>query len=165
MRAVTIDYCSKDCVSLYQVISAFNKLVFEKFELDPLQYTTIPSLTFAIFRAKFLGNAKIPLIVGKPYEDLKEGYTGGATDMYVPYGVNVHAYDVNSLYPYVMATNKMPVGNPRFFEGDIFKVDPEAFGFFFVEVTAPSEDRCPHPILQTRVQTPGGVRTVSPLGT
>jgi hypothetical protein len=55
--------------------------------------------------------------------------------MYVPEnkkGVKIFAYDVNSLYPYVMDQFDMPVGNPIHFFGDIRKVEPNAFGFFLL---------------------------------
>jgi hypothetical protein len=72
----------------------------------------------------------IPQIIGKVYQDIKLGYTGGATELYIPVpplpkaGVNIHAYDVNSLYPSVMLTNDYPIGNPMFFEGNIFLQTP-----------------------------------------
>ena len=163
MRAVTIDYCTKDCISLYQVISKFSGLIFERFGIDAVKCTTIPALTFKIFRSGYLGDAQIPLIQGNIYNEIKPSYTGGSTELYKPYGENVHVYDVNGLYPSVMAKNKMPVGTPKYFVGDILRVDPNAFGFFNVEITAP--EGLEYPILQTRVQTPGGIRTVSPLGT
>jgi DNA polymerase type B, organellar and viral len=56
----------------------------------------------------------------------------------------------------------MPVGTPTYFEGDISKSDPNAFGFFNVEVTAPIDLN--RPILQTRVKTKTGFRTIAPLG-
>lgn len=53
----------------------------------------------------------------------------------------------------------MPLGG----EGDITLIDDKAFGFFDVIVKAP--DFIQHPIIQTRVKTSGGIRTISPLGT
>lgn len=62
-----------------------------------------------------------------------------------------------------MANFPMPVGNKTYFEGDIRKVNPDAFGFFYCKITTP--DNLNHPILQTHVKTNNGLRTVSPLGT
>ena len=64
----------------------------------------------------------------------------------------------------------MPVGIPRYFkvtEGvdffSLFKEDKDRpLGFFKVEVTAP--DNLHIPILQTRLKTLDGYRTVSPVG-
>jgi len=82
--------------------------------------------------------------------------------MYKPLGKNIYAYDVNSLYPFVMKTCPVPVGNITFFEGDISKIDNNPFGFFEVEIIAP--DNLNIPILQTKINTGNGTRTVSPLG-
>ena len=78
----------------------------------------------AIYRAKYLKDAKIPLISGNIYEDIRKSYTGGAVDVYKANGKNLFTYDVNSLYPFVMLTKNVPVGNINFFEGDITKLKP-----------------------------------------
>jgi hypothetical protein len=83
--------------------------------------------------------------------------------MYIPQGKNIYAYDVNSLYPFVMKEFSVPVGNITFFEGDITKINSNPFGFFEVEITSP--DNLNIPILQTKVNTGNGIRTISPLGT
>lgn len=142
------------------------------FRLDILKYPTLSSLAFAIFRSKFLKDAKILIIEGDLFNDIKEGYTGGAVDVYKPFsekGKKIYRYDVNSLYPYVMQSFKMPVNNPIYFEGDISLIGPgsgynlinKLFGFFEVET--------PHnmkiPLLQTRLKTKNGDRTIAPLGT
>jgi hypothetical protein len=104
----------------------------------------------------------IPQLSGKIGKDIRQGYTGGAVDMYIPKGKNIYCYDVNSLYPFVMKEYPMPVGKPTLFEGDIRKIDPNAFGFFYCEIIAP--DNIKNPIIQTHVKTSGGIRTIAPLG-
>jgi len=99
----------------------------------------------------------------------------GAVDVYIPHnrlgeffnkikGIfkKLYSYDVNSLYPFVMATFDMPIGKPIAFEGDIRKVDPNAFGFFYCKITSP--DNLLHPILQRRIKTGNGIRTIAGLG-
>src|SRR5438270_7763316 len=46
-----LKYCLKDCISLHQVLIKFNELVFNKFKLNITEYTTLPSLSMANFRA------------------------------------------------------------------------------------------------------------------
>ena len=41
-----IKYCELDCISLYEVITKFNKLIFNKFQIDMTKYPTLPSLAF-----------------------------------------------------------------------------------------------------------------------
>lgn len=109
---------------------------------------------------------QIPKIAGLMYHDIRESFTGGHTDVYIPHGENVKLYDVNSLYPYVMKIFDMPVGPINFFEGDLNYLnilEENKFGFFYVTVTTP--DKLFRPLLQLRVKTNHGVRTVAPLGT
>lgn len=54
-------------------------------------------------------------------------------------------YDSNSHYPAAMI-NPMPVGTPVFTDCDDLY---EIFGYCFVEVTAPTAERLPCPILPT----------------
>lgn len=82
--------------------------------------------------------------------------------MYIPHGKNIHCYDVNSLYPYVMSKYEMPVGNITFFEGNILDINSNAYGFFEVEVTTPKNLK--HPILQTKLKLDSSTRTLAPLG-
>ena len=74
----------------------------------------------------------------------------------------VYRYDVNYLFPNVMASMDMPVGNPTYFEGDIEKVDPNSFGFYEVDIISPKYTK--YPRLQLKTKTKNGVRTIAPLG-
>ena len=65
------------------------------------------------------------MLSGEIANDIKNSYTGGAVDMYrtsPPANRKIYAYDINSLYPYIMKTFKMPIGNPTYFKGNILKV-------------------------------------------
>jgi DNA polymerase type B, organellar and viral len=60
--------------------------------------------------------------------------------MYIPFneeGTELFTYDVNSLYPSVMLNSLMPIGHPMYFKGDIRKIEPNAFRFFFCNIIAP----------------------------
>jgi hypothetical protein len=61
-----------------------------------------------------------------------------------------------------MANNQMPIGKANPFVGNIRRIDPNAFGFFYCKVTSPSN--LDHPILQQRIKTVNGIRTVAGLG-
>ena len=179
-----IKYCNIDCISLYQILTKFNELIFNHFDVNITKYPTLPSLAFGIFRTHYLVSkeeipkdalddksniirpihSKIHMLSGIIANNIRKGYTGGSVDMYIPKkGKKIYAYDVNSLYPYVMKSFKYPIGSPTYFEGDILKIDPKAFGFFYCKITAPSSLK--HPILQTHVKTKDGTRTIAPLGT
>jgi hypothetical protein len=61
-----------------------------------------------------------------------------------------------------MANMEMPIGIPTAFEGDIRQVEPNAYGFFYCKITSPNNLQ--HPILQRRIKTESGLRTVAGLG-
>jgi len=162
LKDESIKYCIQDCITLHQVLSQFNEIIFDKYQLNINSYPTLSSLAFGIYRTHFLKNFKIPLIAGQMLSDIRKGYYGGATDMYKPSGKNILNYDVNSLYPYIMAKFPMPVGKIKFFEGDIFKIMKKPFGFFEVEITTPKNLKIP--ILLTRVTKNNKTTTMAPLG-
>ena len=162
----SIKYCELDCISLFQILSKFNQLIFNQFNININKYPTLPSLSFAIFRTHYNKEEKMHMLSGQVYNDIKKSYTGGAVDMYIPKNPNgkkLYAYDVNSLYPYVMNNCKLPIGSPTYFEGDITLTDPDAFGFFNCKITCP--DNLKHPIIQTHIKTSDGIRTIAPVGT
>jgi DNA polymerase type B, organellar and viral len=149
------------CSSIFK----FSELIFELFGKNVHHYPTLSSLAFAIFRSNFMIGNSIPQLYGKIANDIRKGYTGGAVDMYIPQapkGVKIKAYDVNSLYPSQMKECYMPVGKPVLFVGDIRKIDPNAFGFFYCEIIAPSDLK--HPIIQTHAKINNMTRTIAPIG-
>jgi hypothetical protein len=183
LKEQSVQYCISDCISLYQVLAKFNDLIFDRYQLNINKFTTLSSLAFGIFRAHFFKNAKIPLITGQMLADIRQGYYGGATDMYIPSpsgGDNIFTYDVNSLYPFVMANFPMPIGKIRFFEGNILDVPNfstmvgssimkekegaanKPFDFFEVEITTPTDLKIP--IIFTIVTKHGQTSTMAPLG-
>jgi DNA polymerase type B, organellar and viral len=102
LKEEAIKYCNLDCISLYQVIFKFNEMIFDLFQRNVHHYTTLPSLAFAIFRSKFMKDENIPQLSGKIAKDIRQGYTGGSCDVFIPQskpGVRIKCYDVNSLYP------------------------------------------------------------------
>jgi len=97
---------------------------------------------------------KIPIIVGKAYNDLSQAYSGGLVDVYKPTGENLYHSDVNSLYPFAMLQD-MPVRAPVFTtETDLDSL----FGFVLAKVIAPKGLKCP--VLPCRL----GERLICPIG-
>ena len=162
LKDEAIKYCEIDCIALYQIILKFNSLVFGMFNKNIHNYPTLPSLAFAIFRSNFMSEENIPKLTGNIENDIRQGYTGGSTDMFIPYGKNIKCYDVNSLYPSVMINKDMPIGKPIKFIGDISKIENNPFGFFKVRVNCP--DNILHPIIQIKHKTKNGIKTISPIG-
>ena len=169
-----IKYCNLDCKCLYEVLVKFSDLVFKEFKLNITKVLTLPSLAFRIYRSQFMPKDKLYQILGNVDADIRESFTGGAVDVYkttnnifddlwgVYHRVKLYYYDVNSLYPFVMKMFSMPTGKPIAFDGNIRRVDPEAYGFFYCKIQSP--EYIQDPILQRRIKTKDGVRTVAALG-
>jgi hypothetical protein len=174
-RDEAIKYCKIDCLALFEVLTSFNKLVFSEFKVNVHPLLTLPALAMKIYKSQYMPKNSLFQILGNVEEAIRQSYTGGAVDVYITNNhsdLNIYNndnnydklyyYDVNSLYPTVMATQEMPIGKPIAFEGDIRSVDPEAFGFFYCEITSP--EYIEHPILQRRIKTKDGTRTIAGLG-
>ena len=61
---IFVKYCEADCISLYQVLIKFRDLIINKFNIDILKYSTVPSLAFGIYRMHYLNDDTIPLTTG-----------------------------------------------------------------------------------------------------
>jgi hypothetical protein len=109
-------------VSPEEIKKAQNK---ELLSQDKTKSKTSPILPERKLYKEVAIHSKIHMLSGIIEQNIREGYTGGAVDMYIPSLENspldtkIYAYDVNSLYPFVMANNRFPIGNPTYFEGDI----------------------------------------------
>ena len=160
-----IKYCELDCKCLHEVLTKFSLLIFKEFKVDPIKVLTLPSLAMKIFKTLFMPKDTIYQILGEPQELIRKSYTGGAVDVYIPQNKDneiLYLYDVNGLYPTTMLNNPMPIGKPTPFLGNIRYIDPQAFGFFYCLITSP--DNLEHPILQRRIETSNGMRTIAGLG-
>jgi hypothetical protein len=142
------------------VITGFSKVIFDKFCLNISKYPTTPSIAFAIFRLSFLTEETITKLKGEIYSNIKQSYYGGFVDIYTPFARVVKSYDVNSLYPFSMFKQPMPIGNPTYFVGQ-FKKIKDLFGFVKVKVLAPDMRT---PILPVRVRVNGIISTLYPTG-
>ena len=171
----SIKYCKLDCQCLFDVLIKFNELIFNEFKLNVNNSSTftLPSLAMRIYKSQFMPKNTIYQLLGRVEKDIRQSYTGGAVDVYIPHNrgegffsklsKTLYYYDINSLYPFVMAKTLMPVGKPIAFEGDIRAIDPKAYGFFYCKITSP--DYLDHPILQRRIRTSDGlIRTIAGLG-
>jgi hypothetical protein len=119
------------------------------------------------------------MLSGQFYNDIKQAYTGGSTDMFIPTNIpvtsilkpglrevidfikKIYYYDVNSLYPYIMSLFELlsPRGHGKivYFEGNIYDenliinniIPQNVLGFYYCKVIAPTN--LLHPIIQLRI--------------
>jgi len=170
-----IKYCKLDCQSLHEILVKFNELIYNKFQVNIEGSLTLPSLAMRIYKALYMPKGAIYQLHNNIESSIRESYTGGAVDVYIPHNRisgfidNMKAlykilfiYDCNALYPFVMGNTPMPVGKPIAFEGNIRAIEPSAYGFFYCKITSP--EYLEHPILQRRIKTADGLRTIAGLG-
>ncbi len=168
-----IKYCKLDCSTLHKILVQFNQLIFSEFKINIDKVLTLPGLAMKIYRSHFMPKDTIYSINNIQVEqDIRDSYT---VDVYKPSNritpflskaralfKKLYAYDVNGLYPFIMANTAMPIGRPVAFTGDIRNIEPNAYGFFYCKITSPAY--LEYPILQRRIETSDGIRTIAGLG-
>ena len=136
LKSECLKYLRKDIMGLFEVMNEFSRLIYIHFNVQMTEALTITRLALNIFKSKYYKNISIPSI-NKIYlfNFIKEGYYGGITEVYKPYGKDLVYIDINSLYPYA-ALNPMP-GTECFylesFEDKGLELD-NLFGFFYARV-------------------------------
>jgi len=134
LKEECLTYLEKDLECLLQIINLFNKYVFRKFGMQITNSLTISRLSLNIFMKDFIKDASIPLIKDNIYDDIKNAYYGGVTEVYKPYGENLYYYDVNSLYPFA-AINSMCSNKYTYVKAFNEKLILEnLFGFFYCKI-------------------------------
>src|ERR1700723_2112011 len=110
--------------------------IFINYHIHATKSLTISSLSMDIYLKRFYNN-NIPLIKQKSiYNNIKQSYYGGITEVYKPYGKNLLYYDVNSLYPYA-ALNNMPGLNCVYTDNinsNIGDILDNLFGFYYCKI-------------------------------
>jgi hypothetical protein len=134
VKEETLKYLKSDLLCLYQVITEFSDNIFKLEKLNITKILSISSLTFKIFKANYLNDFKLPLIKSIHHDRMRDAFYGGHVDVYTPIGNNIYYYDVNSLYPFVMANNDYPIGEPILsFDKDLNNY----FGIIHCKITTP----------------------------
>lgn len=155
-------YCEQDVIALYNVITKFRELCFNKFNVNILKYPTISGISFAYFRNSFLKVNSIPILKDEHYLNIKKALFGGLNDVYLPYADKTSSLDFNGYYPSLMRNLPMPGGKLQFIEGDNILLE-DLFGVAEVEVTIPEDWYMP--TLPYKVLVKGSLKTIYPVGT
>ena len=138
MKNETLKYLTSDLISLLQIMYEFSGYIFDQYSVQVSEKLTITSLATEIFLSRYY-KGNVLALINKPsiYNDLKQGYYGGLSEVYRGYGENLFYYDVNSLYPFA-ALSDMPGKYCKYIESysdegiDITK--DKLFGFFYCKV-------------------------------
>jgi hypothetical protein len=135
LKKECLNYLKLDILALLEVIEEFNRLIYIYFNQQISESLTITRLALNIYYKSYYNIQERPIpYINKPYlfNFIKEGYFGGITEVYRPYGENLVYIDINSLYPY-SALKEMPGLNCEWVEAfdqkDPLDLD-KLFGFF-----------------------------------
>ena len=115
LKSDCIKYLEADCIGLHNVLTTFANKVYKICRLNPLKSNTISSFSNRVWRlldADMVPSVKSYVRNTTIYKDIRSAYYGGITEVMVPHVKEGSAYDVNSIYPSVMADIKMPIGEP-----------------------------------------------------
>lgn len=77
-------------VSLHQILSIFNTEFYNKFNINAHSALTAPALSMKLFKTHFMPDNSIYQINGIIERNIRESYTGGAVDVYIPHNKNIN---------------------------------------------------------------------------
>nr|ADO51614.1 dnapol [Moniliophthora roreri] len=108
LKEECLKYLNDDIKSLFDIMNEFSRFIYINFNVQMTEALTITRLSLNIYKKKYYKNKTIPSI-NKIFlfNFIKEGYYGGLTEVYIPYGKDLVYLDINSLYPFA-ALNSMP---------------------------------------------------------
>jgi hypothetical protein len=119
-----IEYNEMDCRCLYECL--------ERFYAE----TGVQSETFATHAMKIFRKDHLKQLIWKPRPDVTEfvrqSYHGGRVEVFKSHHPNLTAYDVNSMYPYVM---QFPM--PIEYIGQSRELSDDKYGFIHATVSIP----------------------------
>lgn len=103
-KDILIEYMKQDIYLLGGVMKEVQDIYYKLYSVDITTKITLSSLSLTIFRKQFYNDRVTPVSIPNRTADefIRRGYYGGHADVYIPHGTNLHYYDVNSLYHYVM---------------------------------------------------------------
>ena len=150
MKLESLKYLRNDISTLYIIINEFSKFVYINFNVQLTDALTITRLALNVFKKKYYKNKEIPstivmaivmvmIMINKLFlfNFIKEGYYGGITEVYKPYGKDLLYLDINSLYHH-SALNYLPGNICVYLENlseDGVGLDLDSlFGFFYAKV-------------------------------
>jgi DNA polymerase type B, organellar and viral len=135
-----IDYSKQDSICLLKALIKAQDIYIEEHQVDIATIWSTSTLSFKIFRQKFL-EMNIPTLSKTLDSLIRLAYIGGSSDYYLKYGENLKHYDVNSLYPKAMC-NPMPIeflGETDWSTANLENI----FGFAEAKITTPENMEIP----------------------
>lgn len=121
------------------LLKSLAQKISDEFSIDiyHAKIFSLSGLSMKLFK-KYFSDKKGKIIALNETSDtfIRKAYYGGRAEIFKSIAHNVHYYDVNSMYPFIMKTKPMPIGRPKYLkEGEI---DLSVFfGFMSIELETP----------------------------
>ena len=65
----SLNYCRIDCIALFEVLTSFNELVFQQFDVNIHKSLTLPSLAMRVYKSKYMPENTIYQLNGRKILD------------------------------------------------------------------------------------------------
>ena len=150
-----IEYCYRDCEIVLKILYLYEEMI-RPFKIR-LKVTEAANAK-AIWKSIHINKKPLFLDEAKD-EKFRESYYGGRTEVFIRGHLKqrLYYYDINSMYPFVMMSNKFPNPDKLRYSKDIHKALRDNEGCAKLTVKAPDMD---YPILPVRTN-----RLIFPVGT
>lgn len=135
-------YLYRDVSILFEILMILVDRFSRELGIDITRNFTIPSIALNVFRRGYLLNSPILILNEEQNKFVKKSYKGGYTNIIEPYMEKGYIFDVNSLYPYIMKTCKMPLGDGKFIYSNLYNWK-DYFGFMYCKVRIPLDIKIP----------------------
>ena len=152
LKEECLNYLEKDILGLLEIMNKVSNHYFNEYKLNITKFSTLPSISLAIYGFWFKDNKhKIKMIKGPLEGFIRQAYFGGNSQIFVKGKDRLvkegYHYDMNSQYPYAMK-NMMPTGNPIFTNNK--DINYYKLGFVLAKITPPTKEVLTNLFIQTR---------------
>lgn len=162
-RKKFLQYVHQDTELLIKVMEKFVALLHEKVSPIGKLGLTLPSTAMKIFRQSITNELTIPTS-DNVKQFLRGGYRGGRVEVF-QYGEfdTVNVYDINSLYPFIMKTSRVPLSGDGYFTT---QYDENSVGFWDISFSQDNTRYLPALIIKGRgAYTGRGIFTTAEVNT
>jgi hypothetical protein len=141
LKEQCLDSLEKDVLGLLEAMNKVSNLYYNEYKINITKFSTLPSLSLAMFGYWFYDNKyQIKMIKGPLEAFIRQAYFGGNSNIFVSgsdkFVSEGYHYDMNSQYPNAMKLS-MPTGNPIFSNNT--DLNYYNLGFVFARITPPSK--------------------------
>lgn len=109
-KEILLDYLYSDCKGLYEVLNKFYEKIDNVIGIEPT--LTLASTSMLGYR-KWAKDNNVYYNTVKDYSldlAIRKSFYGGRVEIFTTYGEDLYAYDINSMYPYIMRDGYFPKG-------------------------------------------------------